>query len=359
MSFLPQMRMIVLDPFVRTLLEMGVPVDPLLRRAGLPVPGECDSNALVSSRTVLRFFEDVTRLAGADGFGLQAGSESRPEDLGWYGRLLLHSHTGAEMLARATKLVRSLHSGQLIWAEPCGDHLRICATLVDSLQEGRREAEYYVLLSSINTIRILAGRNWRPLAVELESPPNRALRQYEALSETRITFRRPHTSILVPKAVLNRPIPSDRRNGTALPHDLEARFLQTAPAISFVHAVRQMVRTLLPAAAPTIEQTAEAACISVRTLQRRLAADALSYSRLLDQVRFERAQELLADRSVPMTEVAFELGYTDQSNFSRAFRRWAEISPGAYRQALLQAGETSARTAAISSTPKIPSASAC
>jgi AraC-like DNA-binding protein len=78
----------------------------------------------------------------------------------------------------------------------------------------------------------------------------------------------------------------------------------------------------------------------------------------LDQVRFERARKLLADRRACIIDVAFELGYTDQSNFSRAFRRWAGISPGAYRQALMQEGEDYGGAPAITSTPKAASAAA-
>jgi AraC-like DNA-binding protein len=352
-SFFPQMRVVTLAPFVRTLEQMGVEMDPLLGRAGLPNPEECDGNALISSTAVFRFLEDAARKGGADGFGLQAGSQTQPEHFGWYGRLLLHSHTAAELLIRSPWLVRALHSGQLIWAEPCGDHVRVCATFVDCLQQGRREAEYFVLGTTINTIRLFAGRDWRPTEVQLEATPDRKLAQHEALSEARILFRRPCTSILLPRAVLSRPVPTSRRDAPEYQAMLQARFLETAPALENLNAVRQTVRALLSQGTPAIEQAAEALAVSPRTLQRRLTANALTYSRLLDQVRFERARELLADPTVPAVEVAFELAYTDQSNFSRAFRRWAGVSPGAYRQALLHDGP------GISAVPEAATAAAC
>jgi AraC-like DNA-binding protein len=358
-SFLPQMRVLVVRPFVRTLLCMGVDVGVLLRRAGLPVDAEGDGNRLVSSIAVFDFLEDAARLGTVEGLGLVAASRSWPEDLGWYGRLLLHSHTGAEMLVRSQYLIRALHSGQLIWAEPFGEQLRVCIAFVKDLKRGRREAEHFVLLASINTCRVFAGRDWRPTEVQLQSGPNRKLSQHEALAEARVRFRQPCTSFLVPRAVLSRPVPAARRDAPEYQAELQARFLETAPALEDLSAVRQTVRVLLSQGAPAIEQTAEALAVSPRTLQRRLAADALTYSRLLDQVRFERARELLADRHVRTIDVAFELGYTDQSNFSRAFRRWVGISPGAYRRARLQDGDASGVAAVISSTSKIPRAVAC
>lgn len=336
MPYLPQMRVIVLAPFVRALAQLGVPVEPLLGRVGLPLPGETDDNALVPSTSLFRFLENVARVAGVEGLGLHAGSAAEPEDLGWYGRLLLNSLTGADMLSRSTWLIRSLHSGQVIWAEPSGNDLRVCLTFHDGLQEGRREAECFTLLASLNTIRVFAGGDWRPLEVEFQSSADQALRRHEVLSEARILPGRSRTSFLVPREILSRPIPPSRRSRPPCPPDLQAEFMQNAPAICFANSVRQMVRTLLPNAPPVIEQTAEAACVSVRTLQRRLAEDGLTYARLLDQVRFDRACELLGDRTVRLVDVAFELGYTDQSNFSRAFRRWTGTSPAAYRRGLLK-----------------------
>lgn len=356
MSFSPQMRALVLRPFVRTLLQMDVDVEPLLRRAGLPVDADGDGNQLLSSIAVFDFLEDTRRFGGVEGFGLVAGSRSRPEDLGWYGRLLLHSHTGAEMLVRSQYLIRALHSGQLIWGEPSGDQVRICINFVESLTRGRREAEYFVLLSALNTLRIFGGRDWRPTEVRLQSGPDPKLAQCEALSDVRILYRQPCTSILVSWAVLCRPVPAARRDDPEYQSKLQARFLETGPALGDLSAVRQFVRALLPQGAPAIEQAAEALAVSPRTLQRRLVADALTYSRLLDQVRFERARELLADRNVRTIDVAFELGYTDQSNFSRAFRRWVRMSPGAYRRALLQDRAASFTATAASPTTKAASA---
>ena len=83
---------------------------------------------------------------------------------------------------------------------------------------------------------------------------------------------------------------------------------------------------------PSIEVAAEAAGLSVRTLQRRLALEGLNYSELVEQARFQIATQLLEDADVKVTDVAFDLGYSDVAHFSRAFHRWAGVSPRAYRR---------------------------
>ena len=72
--------------------------------------------------------------------------------------------------------------------------------------------------------------------------------------------------------------------------------------------------------------------MSVRTLQRRLAEFGVDYSALIDRVRFDRAQVLLADPRCNLIDVAFDLGYTDASSFTRAFRRWTGATPSDFRK---------------------------
>src|SRR4029453_11962838 len=71
--------------------------------------------------------------------------------------------------------------------------------------------------------------------------------------------------------------------------------------------------------------------ISVRTLQRRLRAEGLVFERLFDDVRREQAIPLLADPTLPVSDVAGLLGYVEQSSFSHAFRRWTGMSPREWR----------------------------
>jgi AraC-like DNA-binding protein len=68
----------------------------------------------------------------------------------------------------------------------------------------------------------------------------------------------------------------------------------------------------------------------LRTLQRRLADENVTFSELLDAARKEEALRLLQHRSMPLADVAYMLGYNEQSSFNRAFRRWTSMSPRAW-----------------------------
>jgi AraC-like DNA-binding protein len=76
---------------------------------------------------------------------------------------------------------------------------------------------------------------------------------------------------------------------------------------------------------------AKAAGMSVRSLQRQLAEEGLTYSRLVEQVRYDQAVTLLKRPDLKLIEIAADLGYTDSANFTRAFKRWTGVSPREFR----------------------------
>jgi AraC-like DNA-binding protein len=71
--------------------------------------------------------------------------------------------------------------------------------------------------------------------------------------------------------------------------------------------------------------------MSVRTLQRRLGEEGTSFAGLVDEVRHELARALLRRSDLSLVDVAGRVGFAEFATFSRAFKRWTGIAPGAYR----------------------------
>src|SRR5690606_14304302 len=82
----------------------------------------------------------------------------------------------------------------------------------------------------------------------------------------------------------------------------------------------------------TEEDVARALNVSVRTLQRKLEDTGVTFRQISDSTRSQLAKEYLGDSKVGIAEVAFLLGYGDQSSFNRAFRRWTNETPGGWRK---------------------------
>jgi len=104
-----------------------------------------------------------------------------------------------------------------------------------------------------------------------------------------------------------------------------------APTLTSLDLLRQQLPYLLRNGYPPADRVAESAGMSLRSFQRRLAEDHLSYSLLIDQARFETAVCLLQDPTLKLIEIALELGYNDAANFTRAFKRWTGMPPSQFR----------------------------
>ncbi|WP_182029073.1 helix-turn-helix transcriptional regulator [Vibrio sp. B1FLJ16] len=69
-----------------------------------------------------------------------------------------------------------------------------------------------------------------------------------------------------------------------------------------------------------------------RTLRRRLKEQGISFQKLVNQVRYQRATELLETTGTPISDVADQLGYSDTASFRHAFKRWSGLVPTKFRK---------------------------
>jgi AraC-like DNA-binding protein len=93
-----------------------------------------------------------------------------------------------------------------------------------------------------------------------------------------------------------------------------------------------VVETLSWDGYPDIQLTAEVLGMSVRSLQRHLAAAGITHEALVGRARFATATALLEETDAKILDIALDLGYSDHAHFTRAFRRWAGCCPQEFRR---------------------------
>lgn len=109
----------------------------------------------------------------------------------------------------------------------------------------------------------------------------------------------------------------------------ELRSIDAATSVS--SRVLRLLESVRGTGLPVLEAVAAQLKVSPRTLRRQLSGEGARYQALLDQVRHKRALELLRHGRLSIDEIADGLGYSDPSNFGRAFRKWEGVSPTAWR----------------------------
>ncbi|MDD2876668.1 MAG: AraC family transcriptional regulator [Acidiphilium sp.] len=105
-------------------------------------------------------------------------------------------------------------------------------------------------------------------------------------------------------------------------------------APGFTGVVGQMIRLELLSGQTGIDKVATRLGLTRRTMQRRLAANGLTFERLAQTIILSEAKARLRDTDNRITDIALELGYSDPAHFTRAYRRWTGCAPHAWRMSL-------------------------
>ncbi|MAM87103.1 MAG: AraC family transcriptional regulator [unclassified Hahellaceae] len=158
---------------------------------------------------------------------------------------------------------------------------------------------------------------------------------YESFFGCPVSFGDAYVRVRFPQAYLAIPMP--RRDPT-LRHLLDRQaqaLLRALPGASDVERIlQQVLLRLLADGEPTLVRAAQAMHMSPRTLQRRLAQHDMSWQHWLDRSREQLAEQYLGDTSLSLSDIALLLGFSEQSAFTRAYRRWTASSPGRRRRRL-------------------------
>ncbi|MDJ0950219.1 MAG: AraC family transcriptional regulator ligand-binding domain-containing protein [Alphaproteobacteria bacterium] len=331
MAGIPLTRASQLIHVTNTLEQHGHSAEQMLQDAKLPMWHFCDPDDLIPTHHIYALLDRAARNLGNPAFGLVVGADNSIATLGTFGRLIAGSLTTYHAFASCCRLIHLHTSTAHNWLTEAGDVVWFWRSQFRGPEAGRWQMEQYVLMRLIELVRMGAGPSWRPAKVCLQThePPGRELR--EALGDPEIHIGQRITGIAVPRSLLAWPLQQRGFSALHSPSDEEARLQHKAPAFSFVDTLRQVAGTLLKEGHPQIGTMAEITGLTIRTLQRRLASKNLTYSQLVDQARFQAACSLLEDDLPPVTDIAMELGYSDSAHFTRAFKRWAGITPREYR----------------------------
>ena len=103
------------------------------------------------------------------------------------------------------------------------------------------------------------------------------------------------------------------------------------PEPEFLGSVKAAITRDLPTNRVSLASVARALSMSTRTLHRRLEEHGRSFRDVISEVRRARAEAYLRTPAISLAEVAFLLGYSEQSTFQHAFKRWVGVTPGDFR----------------------------
>lgn len=323
-------RACTLQAFVSYLDQIGTPTEKLLRRSPLPVLALEDPYAFLPRYQVFTFLDEVARREGIENLGWLVGEQTEIEGLQAFGRLICQTTTLYEAITVTIKMIRLFNSEECFWLGT-KDNQAWLGQQFTQLDGDSHHASHFSLTLMLKLIRRVAGKNWHPQIIYSQTPYLGKINDL-SLSEVQINTSQGISAIVFPRSFLSLPL----HPVTNTDNDRDyALLFGSAPPLSFADSLQQAIAFFLKERYPSIELAANLSNLSVRTLQRRLAEEQLTYSQLVTHLRYQKAIQLLGDRQMKIIDIAVELGYQDAAHFTRAFKQWTGETPHHFRQQML------------------------
>lgn len=327
-KIIPFTRMGSLNPLLRFLRDIGSPYERFLEAAKIPVDfvGKIDQPVpLLSS---YRLFEIVAEKEAGEYIGLIAADYAQLADLGSYGSRLLQSKTVYDYLMTGINLFNTQTTGEKFWLQDAGDSVCLYHATFPHVLKQQKLTALFSLGITISNLRQTFGSNWSPEKIGLPVLPSQRVAG-DSLADTEIIQTAGYGYLCFSKKLLFKPFTLLVNQSSSLDEvaNVEPEKLET----ELIGSATKLIQMMLPHGYPDINQVAECAGVSRRTLQRMLQELNISYTKLVEDTRIKLACEWLQCSDRHIIVIAQQLAYNDSSNFTRAFRRNTGLSPSAYR----------------------------
>jgi AraC-like DNA-binding protein len=272
-------------------------------------------------------FQEAARRTGCAHFGLLCGRVWHLSDLGLVGEIVRNSPTVGRALQTLTVYQHINSEGGLAFFLPRDSVVDLGYAIYHPAVAGAPEIYDTLMAGGCNFMRELCGVGWTPSEVFFPHSRPLDLNPYQRFFRASLRFDSEFCALRFPLHWLDRPVPG------ADPGRLRiaGREADEAGHGQLLQQVSRALRVVLLHGKSSGNDVAQMLAMHRRTLNRRLKAQDATFQLVLDQVRFEVAQQLLADTQVAIDDVAAALGYASVSPFMRSFRRWSGTTPGRWR----------------------------
>ena len=324
-----------LQPLLEAAAARGLSSEALARAAGLPQHALQPLPESLNADDYVRLLDTAAELAGDPHFGLHVGERVKLGTYTVYGLILLSCRDFGQALEQTMRYEQLAHD---LGRSELGTDEGIASYTWHSNYDPQHR---HLADSVFAGIRVfgnwLAGTTLPAPQLRLthDGGPAEQRTEYERVLGTMPAFGAAANVACFDAQMLSWPVPNaDVSLYPVLQQHADQLLRQRALSqgqSSITQQVRAVIIASLAHGQVRLATIAEELKLSPRTLQRKLNEAGATFQQVLDQARFELAKDYLKRPELSLVDIAFLLGYQEQSAFNHAFKEWAGVNPGAYR----------------------------
>ena len=291
------------------------------------------NSEFLSFRAIRTLIERALRMSGDPALGLELGALQSSGTYGWLGQAIMTSrnvHQAMKVLHRFGKLQTGSLQFEFSAIESGG------VLSVSELHPLGSAGVFLFESTAMAVVSLLRELTLRPTSgvwISFPFPEPDWSGRYQALGVDEVFYRSRELQIGIPSKLLNTSSITANEEAFSLAERTCEQALAERTQGLLTRQLKIMLRTCT-GKYPTLEDVAATRMVSPRTIIRKLKIEGTTYQELLDDARKSLSIWLLQNTSDSIDSIAVKMGFSNQSNFSRSFRRWFGFSPSGVRRSV-------------------------
>ncbi len=317
---------------LRLIERLGISPQEFTRPFGLDVKALPGPKARLPVRFGDETFARIASLVPDPAFALHSAECWHPSNLGTLGYAWLSSETLRAALARLTRYAKIVGEKATCRCmdRPNGLHL-IYESMRGNSLVGYVMADFAMAIM-VDMCRTNFGPSLALESVYLRRPRPVGSRPYEDFYGCPVTFGEAEDGFVLGRHVADKPLPTANQELATTFDAILAAELAKLGSSDIEARARAYLLEQLTSGEPSEALLAREMGMSSRTLQRKLGELELTYRSVLEKTRYDLALRYLDDPAKTITDITFLLGFSEQSAFARAFKRWSGKTPSSCRR---------------------------
>jgi len=316
------------------LTSAGVPLGPVLKRSGLTPELVADPEERLNVRSQIAFLNEAASALKDDCLGFTLARDHDPRDLGLLYYVMASSQTLGEALKRLARYSKVTNEA-LVFGYREGNRLIINLSYSGVPRHSDRHQIEFCMFAALRICRLLTGRNIVPQHFSISHYRSEDTSEMTRFVGTKVNFGSDADEFALHVEARELPlVHSDDRLNELLLKYCEAALANRQGDVSQLRTkVENAISSLLPHGRVLVGEVARILGMSERTLGRKLADEGLNFTEIFHQLRRDLAVRYLSDRKLPVSKIAWLVGFRDVSAFTHACKRWTGKTPRQMRTA--------------------------
>ena len=305
----------------------GLDLPALFAEAGLEFAALAEPDTRFASDNVSLLWQLAVARSGSPTLGLARSQIAKPANFDVVAYTMMSAPSLLDLLERIVRYISIVNDAVLVTVNEESDGFRLTLRISPGQRQVPWQRYGYDLMSFLSFCRWVTNRDLRPIALELTFAPSSDLEPYRDAFKCPLRFNAIANALLWSRDDVMMPLPTAHKLLDEIHERIAGEYLQQVIPSPTRHRVRAIVTRRLSDGELSRAKVANAMAMSARTLHRRLEAEGTSFQQVLDDTRRELAEQYMSRNDLSLADIAYLLGFRDQSSLFRASTRWFGTSP--------------------------------